>query len=145
MEWGGLPRVFFSSSLVAAASACSLLLSFDPEGRPCTSERQCSPGFFCRDNSRGEPVCVRCADEACSEADGGRADAGEDGGVPISGVSSFAFASGSSYGAARQVNATHVNMGILGEATPPPSGGGTRQTNSERVNAVGFHSKVLGP
>jgi hypothetical protein len=32
-----------------ALTACSLLLDFGPEGQPCDSRNQCTPGYACRD------------------------------------------------------------------------------------------------
>jgi hypothetical protein len=61
-----------SSLIVPAAlglglSACSLLVSFDPEGQPCDQGR-CLEGYVCRD-------------QVCTAEDGAQSDAGTDAGV----------------------------------------------------------------
>jgi len=35
--------------VLALLPACSLLLDFDPEGQPCSAQRQCLPEYVCRD------------------------------------------------------------------------------------------------
>jgi hypothetical protein len=64
-----VPRVL--AALLALGCGCSLLVSFDPEGKPCGSEDACLEGYVC-DRSK---MCVR--PDAGAAADGGGAsDAG---------------------------------------------------------------------
>jgi hypothetical protein len=50
-------------AILAALSACSLLVDFDPEGQPCDVHKQCLPDYVCRDGG--------CVSSPGAQPDGG--------------------------------------------------------------------------
>lgn len=58
------------ASAAAGLLACSLVVDFDPDGKPCSEDEKCLPGFEC---SAEQLVCVPKPPPA---------DAGLDGGLP---------------------------------------------------------------
>jgi hypothetical protein len=60
--------------------------------------------------------------------------------VSPAGANFATFASGSSVGAQVQTSASHTNIGILGELTPPMVGGAVEQTSAKHRNRGGLMS-----
>lgn len=103
----------------------------------------CNAGFFDLDGPATPGCEASCAGATCTLPDGGVVGVTNPP-VPESGAVARALASGSSHGAQVQTSATHSNLGVLGEETPPAERA-VESTNATHRNIGGFNSQLRRP
>lgn len=96
----------------------------------------CRPGFFDIDGPESFGCESTCIHRVCTGPSGTVTLTAEP--LPETGLVQQALASGSSFGGAVQTSATHTNIGVLGESTPPTAQGAVQQESATHTNIGGF-------
>jgi len=101
----------------------------------------CAAGWFDFDRDVTYGCEVSCNGRICQDAAGNTITLTAEP-LPETGLTWQAVASGSSFGGQVQTSATHTNMGILGEPTPPLASGRVESSNGTHRNLGGFSAML---